>query len=58
MAGGLHDPVAALVFCAPERAACVVINGRVIVEGGRLQTIDLPRLSERHNRLARQLVAG
>ena len=57
MAGALHDPVAALVFCAPERAACVAINGRVVVEGGRLQTIDLPRLVERHNRLARQLAA-
>jgi cytosine/adenosine deaminase-related metal-dependent hydrolase len=54
-AGALHDPVAALVFCAPERAACVVINGRVVVEGGQLRTVDLPRLVERHNRCARQL---
>jgi cytosine/adenosine deaminase-related metal-dependent hydrolase len=58
MAGGLHDPVAALVFCAPERAAWVVINGRIVVEQGRLATIDLQAVLERHNRLARELVSG
>jgi cytosine/adenosine deaminase-related metal-dependent hydrolase len=58
MAGGLHDPVAALVFCAPERAEWVVINGRVVVDRGRLATIDLPPVLERHNRLARELVSA
>jgi cytosine/adenosine deaminase-related metal-dependent hydrolase len=58
LAGALHDPVAALVLCAPEHAASVVIDGRVVVEQGRLTTIDLGRVLERHNRLARQLIAG
>jgi cytosine/adenosine deaminase-related metal-dependent hydrolase len=57
-AGAGHDPVAALVFCAPATAACSVINGRVVVKGGRLTTLDLPVVIERHNRLARQLVRG
>jgi cytosine/adenosine deaminase-related metal-dependent hydrolase len=57
-AGALHDPVAALVFCAPERSSWVVINGRVVVEEGRLATIDLPTVLERHNQLAHRLVAG
>ena len=57
-AGGLHDPAAALVFCTPERSSWVVINGRVVVDGGRLCTIDLPTTLERHNRLSRELVAG
>src|SRR5262249_62045084 len=30
-AGALHDPVAALVFCTPRRAAWTAINGRVVV---------------------------
>jgi cytosine/adenosine deaminase-related metal-dependent hydrolase len=55
-AGGLHDPVAALVFCAPAHVALSVIDGRVIVREGHLATIDLPRLVEQHNRLSRQLV--
>jgi 8-oxoguanine deaminase len=58
LAGALHDPVAALVFCAPGNVALSVINGRVVVRDGRLTTIDLPMVIERHNRLARDLVAA
>jgi len=58
LAGGLHDPVAALVFCAPGSSSWVVINGRVVVEAGRLATVDLPAVLERHNRLARRLSGG
>jgi cytosine/adenosine deaminase-related metal-dependent hydrolase len=58
LAGALHDPVAALVFCAPGEVALSIINGRVIVRDGRLTTLDLPMLVERHNRLAQQLVGG
>jgi 8-oxoguanine deaminase len=55
-AGAWHDPVAALVFCAPPTVDYSVINGRVVVREGQLTTIDLPPLLERHNRLARELV--
>ncbi len=58
MAGALHDPVAALAFCAPERASWVVINGRVVVEEGRLVAVDLPPALERHNRLSIELADG
>jgi 8-oxoguanine deaminase len=44
------------VFCAPGNVALSVINGRVVVRDGRLTTIDLPLVIERHNRLARDLV--
>ncbi|MBN1954907.1 MAG: 8-oxoguanine deaminase [Anaerolineae bacterium] len=57
-AGALHDPLAATVFCAPQRVDLAVINGRVVVEGGRLLTIDLGPVVERHNRIAQELVAG
>jgi len=57
-AGALHDPVAALVFCAPAQSSWVVVDGRVVVEEGRLRTIDLPGVLERHNRLAHRLVSG
>jgi cytosine/adenosine deaminase-related metal-dependent hydrolase len=55
-AGALHDPVAALVFCAPPRVDFAVINGRVVVQEGELPTVDLPQVIERHNRLAREMV--
>jgi 8-oxoguanine deaminase len=55
-AGALHDPLAAVVFCAPVRADYTVVGGRFIVKQGQLQTIDLPRLVEAHHRAARRLV--
>ena len=57
-AGALHDPVAALVFCRRPRVAWSIVNGRVVVRDGRLATLDLRPLVERHNRLARDLVNG
>jgi len=51
-AGALHDPVAATLFCAPTRARFTVVHGRVVVEEGRLATVELGPLIERHNRLA------
>jgi 8-oxoguanine deaminase len=57
MAGALHDPVAALVFCMPERASVVVVDGRVVVSEGQLTTIDLPSVLERHNRLSLRLAS-
>jgi len=55
-AGALHDPVAALLFCMPVNAAYTVINGKVVVRQGYLETVDLPVIVERHNRLAMALL--
>ncbi|HOU43003.1 MAG TPA: 8-oxoguanine deaminase [Anaerolineaceae bacterium] len=56
-AGALHDPVSAVVFCAPRGVDWNVVHGRVIVRNGHLETLDVPRLVERHNRAARRLVS-
>jgi 8-oxoguanine deaminase len=55
LAGAQHDPLAALLFCQVPRVQCAIVNGRVVVRDGQLATLDLPRLVEQHNRLARQL---
>mgnify|MGYP001824565055 CR=1 FL=1 len=57
-AGGLHDPVAALVFCAAARASHAVIDGRQVVRDGRLTGLDLRSHVAEHNDLARELVDG
>jgi 8-oxoguanine deaminase len=57
-AGALHDPLAALLFCAPQTVSLSVIDGRVVVRDGRLAVADLPLLIERHNALARALLAA
>ena len=56
-AGALHDPVAALLFCAPQQVSLSVVNGRVVVRDGRLLTIDLPATVRRHNAYAADLAA-
>ncbi|MBK7613656.1 MAG: 8-oxoguanine deaminase [Vitreoscilla sp.] len=53
--GAVHDPVGALLMCASATTAYTVVNGRVVVRGGQLTTVDLGPLVERHNRLAVQL---
>ncbi|MRW93672.1 8-oxoguanine deaminase [Duganella sp. FT80W] len=58
MAGALHDPVAALVFCTPPNVSYSIINGKVVVRDGQLCTVDLPVVIERHNALASQLAMG
>ncbi len=55
LAGALHDPLAALFFCHVPRVRHSIVNGRVVVRDGRVTTLELPRLIERHNALAAQL---
>ena len=57
-AGAWHDPLAALVFCQPQRVDLSIINGRVIVQDGQLLTAELPDIVETHNRLSLQLIRG
>jgi cytosine/adenosine deaminase-related metal-dependent hydrolase len=54
-AGAHHDPVAALVFCTPARAALSVINGRIVVREGRLLTLDERAHAAAHRAAARRL---
>lgn len=56
--GAVHDPLAATVFCHAQYTDLSVINGRIVIEGGRLLTLDVPVVTERHNAIARQLVQG
>lgn len=54
-AGALHDPVAAVVLCAPSRVDHSWVAGRPLVQGGYVVGVDEPDLIERHNLLARDL---
>ena len=57
MAGGaVHDPLAAVVFCQPPNVDLSLVGGRVVVEDGRLTTLDTAELVAEHNRIALDLV--
>ena len=54
-AAGAWDPVAALVLCGPARVRDLWVEGRRVVDAGRMARIDLPRVIERQARLAARL---
>jgi 8-oxoguanine deaminase len=54
--GAIHDPVAAILFCAPVNTDFTVVGGKFIVKNGSLLTIDLPNLVYRHNQAAKSLL--
>jgi hypothetical protein len=58
LAGGMADPVASLIFCAPQKTTYTVINGDVIVQDGQIATVEMDPLLEEHQRHAQQLLTG
>ena len=55
-AGSLHDPVAATILCAPQQADIVVVNGKVVVEKGHIQSLDMDPLIKQHNQIAYEMI--
>lgn len=53
---GSWDP-AALVLAGPTRVRDLFVEGRQVVRGGHMATIDLPRVLDRQRTLARRLSA-
>ena len=53
---GSWDP-AALLLAGPTRVRDLFVEGRQIVSQGQMLTIDLPRVIERQNHLARRLAS-
>jgi len=52
---GAGDALSALLLCAPARVSTLVVEGRVVVEGGELKTISLDPVLARHRRLAARM---
>lgn len=55
-AGALHDPVAAILFCAPLQVDYNVVGGRFVVQGGELVNLEIDRLVREHNQAAARLL--
>lgn len=54
-AGALHDPVAAILLCAPKNVDYNFVHGKAVVKEGQLTGIDTHKLIEKHNRAAARL---
>lgn len=57
-AGGLHDALAAVIFCAPVKVDYTAVGGKWVVKAGQVQTVDLPKLIQTHNQASRRLLSG
>lgn len=54
---GSWDSVAGLLLCGPTRVRDLYVEGRPVVQGGQMVTIDLPAVIGRQTALARRLAA-
>jgi 8-oxoguanine deaminase len=52
---GAGDPIGALLLCQPSRVDTLIINGKIVVENGQLQTLDLPPILEAHRKKAKEI---
>jgi cytosine/adenosine deaminase-related metal-dependent hydrolase len=57
-AGAMHDPVAALMLCAPVPARHTYVHGSAVIRDGRPVTLELETLIEEHNRASERLIRG
>lgn len=55
---GSHDPVAALLLCAADRADRVMVGGQWRVVDGQIPGLDIAGLIAEHSAAARRLVNG
>ncbi len=52
---GAGDAVSALLLCAPAAVETLIIEGRIVVSGGNLQTVSLESILRRHRQAAARL---
>ncbi len=58
-AGAMADPAAAILMCgAGPRAEYTIVNGKVLVEHGKLVGVDEEALWERANRIAEKMLSA
>ena len=57
LVGSHHDAVAALVFCQPPSVDYSFINGKAVIDQGRLTTVELEKIVETCNELAIAIAA-
>lgn len=58
MSGAQWDLVGGLIFSGPHRARHTVINGRIVVEDGRITTVNFDETLAQHRKLAIELIEG
>ena len=56
-AGGMHDPVGAILFSGDSHIVdTTIVNGRILVQGGRLLNLDEEEVIEKANEIASEML--
>jgi len=55
---GAGDPLAALLLCGPSRVHTLIIDGRIVIREGILQTEDIGEIGRLHRQAAHRLREG
>lgn len=55
-AGGMHDPVSAVLFCSTQQVDFNVVQGKFVVKDGQLNHLDLRNHVRKHNQAAMRLL--
>lgn len=56
-AGALHDPIAATLLCGSAAVSHNMVNGRMLIQDGQFQHVDISAIVRTHNQLSHQLLA-
>ncbi|MEO1402403.1 MAG: 8-oxoguanine deaminase [Cyanobacteria bacterium J06635_1] len=56
LVGSHHDVVAALIFCQPPSVDYSFINGKKVIDQGQLVTVEIEKVLETCNQLAKEMV--
>ncbi len=56
-AGSTYDPVASLIFCGiNQKTKYTIVNGNIIVEDGKLKTIDERKVKEKADKIVKKIL--
>ncbi len=57
-AGGLDDPISAIIMCDAKSVDFNMVNGKFVVKDGHLNVPDIDYLIKRQNEISRKLIKG
>ncbi|GAB4115197.1 MAG: 8-oxoguanine deaminase [Candidatus Caldatribacteriota bacterium] len=58
-AGGLSDIISALITCGDSQMVDItIVDGKIVVQGGRLVNIDEEKIAEKANKISQEMIEG
>ena len=56
-AGSTYDPIASILFCGiNQKTKYTIVNGKIVVENGKLLTLDEKKLKEKADKIVKKII--